>query len=439
MSDVIIITEDIMGNNAKKAKVKNKAPEGLEEKGRSYDKMGFYERVFAILTDVVKDVKWGPTSLALLTVGGVFAGLGIPALLTAVQPYLDLTPNIYLDAMKTQLGGGLFGGAVGVTAWGLRGFVGTAVAVTKSIRKHFPKGTSVKAKTKHLKKSVDKLPAKDMRKFNQENEKVIIRNNVLYAVSNEALVDKVCIKVPLGVTEIAEGAFKTLEMDRPMHLIIPESIETLHLDDIPENTHFVIRDPITRGRLLDDINYDPGRQQYLYDKKPFNIEGATFEKHLFECSVLEEASPQMMTRWLESDKEDLLLLRTLSEDKQRAILQGAYESMVQGGMTIRDFRNLMKWSTIPIQEYKGPVKNHCGKDFLTTARNEFYGNEQTRYERGNPAVEDMQGLLEEIRRIAGPEIKARRLGRPEKVSDAEKDSAIQKLQNMYGGIKIRGR
>ena len=364
--------------------------------------------IVTILNDVVHDVKWGTKSLIGLAVGGGFLGwFGGPQFFSA----LNAGSNIYLAALSTPLGGALALGAAGITLWGMRGIAGSVVAASRSIRRHLPGSRSTKALARRMKKDVGRLPSKEPSRINIENEKMIIRNDVLYAVSAEAIVDKVCIRIPEGVQKIAHGAFRNLEVDRPIHLILPRSMETIDLDDIPAGTRLVIRDPSDRGRLTEGLKYDMGTGKYKYGEKTYDVEGKTFESHLFECAVLEEKNPLPPIRYLSSMKEDLDLLGLMPEDKQRDIVQ-EYESMVRGGITVRDFLYFMKRSTIPSQEYKGPVQDRCNSLYLKTAREAFYRNEKIRFEGGNPAVEELQTLLAEVRRVSGQEqarLKSRRI------------------------------
>ena len=396
-----------MGKSGKKISRQTQAD--LVDMADRLEGKGTAGTIVTILNDVVHDVKWGSKSLVALSVGGgVLGWFGGPAFFST----LNTGSNIYLALLSTELGGALALAGAGIFLWGLKGFAGSIVAARKSIRKHLPRSKSTKALARHMKKDVGRLPLKEPSRINIENEKMIIRNDVLYAVSAEAIVDKVCIRIPSGVQSIAPGAFRNFDFDRPIHLILPSSLETLDLDEVPAGTRLVIRDPSDRGRLTAGLRYDIGTGRYRYGDKMFDVEGKTFESHLFECAVLEEKNPLPPIRYISSMKEDLDLLGLMPEDKQRDIVQDAYESMVRGGITVRDFLYFMKRSTIPSQEYKGPVQDRCNSLYLKTAREAFYRNEKTRFEGGNPAVEELQTLLAEVRRVSGQEqarLKSRRI------------------------------
>ena len=76
--------------------------------------------------------------------------------------------------------------------------------------------------------------------------------------------------------------------------------------------------------------------------------------------------------------------------------------MVKGGFAIADFRNIVRQSTIPIQEFKGAVTDHCSKTVIDACKRQWYDNETVRLAKGNPAVTEMDALLKEIRRMAPP-------------------------------------
>ena len=419
-----------MGKSGKKVARQSQAD--LVDMADRLEGKGTAGTIVTILNDVFHDVKWGTKSLIGLAVGGGFLGwFGGPQFFSA----LNAGSNIYLAALSTPLGGALALGAAGITLWGMRGIAGSVVAASRSIRRHLPGSRSTKALARRMKKDVGRLPSKEPSRINIENEKMIIRNDVLYAVSAEAIVDKVCIRIPEGVQKIAHGAFRNFEFDRPIHLILPRSLETLDLDEVPAGTRLVIRDPSDRGRLTDGLKYDMGTGRYKYGEKTYDGEGKTFESHLFECAVLEEKNPLPPIRYLSSMKEDLDLLGLMPEDKQRDIVQEAYESMVRGGITVRDFLYFMKRSTIPSQEYKGPVQDRCNSLYLKTAREAFYRNEKIRFEGGNPAVEELQTLLAEVRRVSGQEqarLKSRRI-QPESTKPPLRKSTHLSRGGMEGG------
>ena len=289
-----------------------------------------------------------------------------------------------------------------MAVWGAKGIVGTINAGVKTFRKNKEANLTAKQKAKRLKKSVGKLPRKDPSKPNIDSDKFILRNGVLMAVAEDAQGKNIGIRLMSGVTAISRDAFKWDDMDKPLTMVIPESVLALNLEGMPHNTRLIFTSPMSKYELLDDLKYDPALRKHVLGESRFDIQGGTYQRHLYECELLEEETPRPVTRWPESVKEDLAILRKLPEDKQRAILDGAYESMVKGGFAIGDFRNIVRQSTIPIQEFKGAVTDHCSETVIDACKRQWYDNETVRLAKGNPAVTEMDALLKEIRRMAPP-------------------------------------
>ena len=354
-----------------------------------------------MLDQVVGDVRWGRKSLAALTIGfASLSALGVPGAMNALLPYIQA--NAFTALLTTPFGAGVIGGAFGMAIWGAKGIGGTINAGVKTFRKNKEANMTVKQKAKRLKKSVGKLPRKDPTKPNIDSDKFILRNGVLMAVAEDAQGKNIGIRLMPGVTAISRDAFKWDDMDKPLTMVIPESVLALNLEGMPHNTRLIFNSPMSKYELLDDLKYDPALRKHVLGESKFDIQGGTYQRHLYECELLEEETPRPVTRWPESVKEDLAILRRLPEDKQRAILDEAYESMVKGGFAIGDFRNIVRQSTIPIQEFKGAVTDHCSRTVVDACKRQWYVNETLRLAKGNPAVTEMDALLKEIRRMAPP-------------------------------------
>lgn len=359
----------------------------------------WFGKLAKMLDQIVGDVRWGRKSLAALTIGcASLCMLGVPGAMNALQPYIQA--NAFTALLTTPFGAGVIGGAAGMAIWGVKGIGGTINAGVKSIRKNKDAKLTAKQKAKRLKKSAGKLPRKDPSKPNIDSDKFILRNGILMAVAEDAQGKNVGIRLLSGVTAISKDAFKWDDMDKPLTLVIPESVLALNLEGMPHNTRLVFNSPMSKYELLDELKYDPALRKHVLGESKFDIQGGTYQRHLYECELLEEENARPATRWPESVKEDLAILRQLPEDKQRAILDGAYESMVKGGFTIGEFRNIVRCSTIPIQEFKGAVTDHCCKTVVDSCKRQWYVNETVRLSRGNPAITEMDALLKEIRRMA---------------------------------------
>lgn len=203
-----------------------------------------------------------------------------------------------------------------------------------------------------------------------------------------------------GITAIDKDAFRWDNPETPLTIWIPESVLAFHPETMPLNTCLVFSSPMSKLTLPDSMQYDPVLGKHVLEGRRFDIPGGTYQSHLYQCSILEEDPPRPPLRLTPTAREDLELLGKLSEDKQRTVLNGAYESMIRGNLSISDFRNIVKFSTIPIQEFKGPVEKHCSGNVIETGKRQWYVNETIRRGKGNPSIMEMNSFLQELRRVS---------------------------------------
>ena len=82
---------------------------------------------------------------------------------------------------------------------------------------------------------------------------------------------------------------------------------------MPHNTRLIFNSPMSKYELLDDLKYDPALRKHVLGDSKFDIQGGTYQRHLYECELLEEENPRPVTRWPESVKEDLATLFSLAK------------------------------------------------------------------------------------------------------------------------------